>query len=53
MIRSYLRGMINDHKTQGEWKVHSGNAVIDYKTQVEWKIQLTMVINFIPSKDAD
>ena len=36
MIRSYLRDIINDHKTQGEWK-----------------IQLTMVTNFISSKDSD
>ena len=53
MIRSYLRDIINDHKTQGKWKVHSGNAVIDYKTQGEWKIQLSMAINFISSKDSD
>ena len=33
MIRSYLRDIINDHKTQGEWKFHSGNEVTDYKTQ--------------------
>ena len=39
MIRSYLRDIINDHKTQGEWDVHSGNEVIDYKTQGKWKIQ--------------
>ena len=38
MIRPYLRDIINDHKTQGECKVHSGNTVIDYKTQEEWKI---------------
>ena len=49
MIRPYLRDVINDHKTQGKWKICSGNAVIDYKTQVEWKIQLTVVINFISS----
>ena len=53
MIRPYLRDIINDHKTQGEWKVHSGNDIIDFKTQGEWKIQLTMVINFISSKDSD
>ena len=52
MIRPYLRDIINDHKTQGKWKVHSGNKVIDYKTQGEWKIQLTMRINFISSKDS-
>ena len=53
MIRPYLRDIINDQKTQGEWKVYSGNEVIDYKTQEEWKIQLIMVINFISSKDSD
>ena len=53
MIRPYLRDIINDHKTQGKWKVYSGNEVIDYKTQGELKIQLTMVINFISSKDSD
>ena len=34
MIRPYLGDIINDHKTQGEWKVYLGNAVIDYKTQM-------------------
>ena len=38
MIRPYLRDIVNDHKTQGKWKVHSGNTVIDYKTQGEWEI---------------
>ena len=33
MIRPYLRDIINDHKFQVEWKVHSGNEVINYKTQ--------------------
>ena len=52
MIRPYLSDMINDHKTQKIWKVHSGNKIIDYKTTLEeWKIQLTMSINFISSKD--
>ena len=32
MIKPYLRNIINDHKTHGEWKVYSGNIVIDYKT---------------------
>ena len=50
MIRPYLSNIINDHKTQGEWKVHSGNTIIKHITQGEWKIQLTMVINFISSK---
>ena len=38
MIRPYLRDIINDHKTQGEWKIYSGNEVINYKSQGEWKI---------------
>ena len=53
MIRLYLRDIINDHRTQEEWKVHSDNTVIYCKTQEEWKIQLSMVINFISSKDSD
>ena len=53
MIKPFLRDIINDHKTQGEWKVNSGNEVIDYKTQGEWKIQLTIIISFISSKDSD
>ena len=53
MIRPYLSYIINDRKTQEEWKVHSGNTVIDCKTQREWKTQLIMVINFISSKDSD
>ena len=53
MIRSYLGDIINNYKTQGEWKVHSVNTVIDYETQGQWKIQLTMSINFISSKDSD
>ena len=35
MIRSYLRDIINDNKTQGKLKVDSGNKVIDYRTQGE------------------
>ena len=53
MIKQYLRDIINDHKTQGEWKVHSGSEVINYETQGKWKIQLTRIINFIASKDSD
>ena len=33
MIKPYLRDIINDHKSQGEWKVCSGNTMIDYETQ--------------------
>ena len=53
MIRPYLSNIINDHKTQGEWKIHSGNTITEHKTQTEWKIHLTMAINFISSKDSD
>ena len=50
MIRPYLRHIINDHKTRGDWRIHSGNTIIKHKTQGEWKIHLTIVINFISSK---
>ena len=53
MIRLYLSDIINDHKTQGEWKIHSDNTITEHKTQGEWKIHLAMVINFISSKDSD
>ena len=35
VIKPCLIDIINDHKSQGEWKVHSSNTVIDYKTQGE------------------
>ena len=47
MIKPNLRDIIDDHKTQGEWKVHSSNTVIDYKTQRELKSQLAKTIIFI------
>ena len=54
MIKPYLSDIINDNETQGGWKINSGNTIIKHKTQTEWKIQLTMTINFIPSKpDSD
>ena len=37
IIRPYLRDIINDHKTQGEWRIHSGNTITKHKTQSEWK----------------
>ena len=47
-IKPYLSDMINNHKTQGKWRVHSGNKAIEHKTQ------LTIAINFISSKlDSD
>ena len=45
MIRPYLSDMINDHKTEGRLKLHSGNTITDYKTKGEWEIQLSMTIN--------
>ena len=53
MIRSYLSDIINDLKTQGEWRIHSGNTITEHKTQGQWKIHLAMAINFIFSKDSD
>ena len=54
VIRPYLIDIINDHKTQGEWRIHSGNIIIKNKTQREWKVSLTMAVNFISSKkDSD
>ena len=53
MITPKLIDIINDHKAQGEWKIHSGNVITVHKTQGEWKIHLTMAINFFPSKDSD
>ena len=52
-MEPHLRDLINDPKTQGEQKVYSGNTVIDQKTQRKQKIKLTMVINFMSSKDSD
>ena len=46
--------MINKHKVQGKkWRIHSGNKMIKRTSQGEFKIQLTLVINFISSKDSD
>ena len=53
IIKPYLSDIINNHKIQGKWRIHSGNKIIERKTQSEWKTQLTMAINFISSKDSD
>ena len=53
MIRLYLSDIINDHKTQGEWRILLENTITEHKTQGEWKIYLTKAINFISSKDSD
>ena len=51
VIRPYLGDMINNHKTQGRWKIHSGNTITEHKIQGERNIHLIMAINFISSKD--
>ena len=33
--RPYLSDKINNHKTQGEWKIYSGNIITEHKTQGE------------------
>ena len=53
MIRLYLSDIVNDHKTSGLVKYHSGNKTWVEETLSEWKIQLTMAINFISSKDSN
>ena len=53
MIRPFLRDTMNNHKTQGEWRIYSGNTITGHKTQGEWKIYLTTAINIISSKDSD
>ena len=53
MIKPYSSDIINDHKTCGLVRYHSGNKTWIEKTPSEWKIQLTMAINFISSKDSN
>ena len=53
MIKPYLSDIVNDHKTQGKGRIHSGNKIIERQTQSAWKIQLIMAINVISSKDSD
>ena len=52
-IKPYLSDIINDHKTRGLVRYHSGNKAWVEETSSEWKIQLTMAINFISSKYSD
>ena len=35
MIRPYLSDIINNHKTRGEWRIHSSKAITEYVTQSE------------------
>ena len=53
MFKPYLSDLINNHKTHGLVRYHSGDKSWQEKTSSEWKIQLTMAINFISSKDSD
>ena len=53
IIEPYLSDIINDHKTSGLVRYHSGNKAWLEETSSEWKIQLTMAIDFISSKDSD
>ena len=53
MIKSYLSDIINNHKTPGLVRYHSGDKTWLEETSSEWKIQLTIAINFISSKDSD
>ena len=53
MIKPYLSDIINNHKTHGLVRYHSGDKTWLKETSSEWKIQLTMAINFISSKDSD
>ena len=48
MIRPYLRGMINNHKTLSKGSL---GKIFDNNLHGEWKIQLTMQINFVSSLD--
>ena len=53
MIKPYLSDLINNRRTHGSARYHSGNKSLVEETSSEWKIQLTMAINFISSKDSD
>ena len=53
MIKPHSSDIINDHKTWGKWRIHSGNKIMERKTQSGWEIQLTMTTNFISFKDSD
>ena len=49
MIRTYLSDIINDHKTQGEWRIRSGNTIIKHKAQGEWIFLLKKIpIRLVP-----
>ena len=52
IIKPYLSDIINDHKTSGLVRYHSGKKSWLEETSSEWKTQLTIAINFISSKDS-
>ena len=35
VIKPYLRDIINNHKAQGKWRIHSGNTINKHETQGE------------------
>ena len=53
MIKPYFSNIINDHKTRGLVRYHSGNKSWLEETSSKCKIQLTMTINFISSEYFD
>ena len=34
-VKPYLSDIINNYKTQGTWRIYSGNKIIEHKTQSE------------------
>ena len=53
MIKPYLSSILDNHKTCGLVKYHSGDKTWLEETSSEWKIQLTIAINFISSNNSD
>ena len=53
MFKPYLSDIINNIKTRGLVRYHSGNKSWLEETSSEWEIELTIAINFISSKDSD
>ena len=35
MIRPYLSDIINNHKTQGKWRFHSGNTITEQSIKLK------------------
>ena len=49
IINPYLSDIINDHKTRGLLRYHSGNKAWLEETSSEWKIQQWQLILFLPN----